>query len=131
MSSCWPSYSSVQAKRLQLNSAAMRFYVRLLPELLMPWRNSPLLNLLLATIACRNVTLTGLPQVETTLDLKFKWAVVELCPSCSFTVQRLAIANERRGNGASVGERQMRSHQHVDNIKSAAAATQLRHMQEC
>jgi hypothetical protein len=42
--------------------------------------------------------------VDTTLHLNFKWAVVELCPTCSFSMQRVAIANERRGNGASVGE---------------------------
>jgi hypothetical protein len=27
---------------------------------------------------------------------------VELCPSCAFTMDSIAIANERRGNGAAV-----------------------------
>lgn len=36
------------------------------------------------------------------LDFRFMRSVVQVCPSCVLRLQGVAIANERRGNGASV-----------------------------
>jgi hypothetical protein len=56
-----------------------------------------------AAAAARNVTITGLPGRPMPLwNLRFQRASVELCASCSFTMDSIAIANERRGNGAAV-----------------------------
>uniref|UniRef100_A0A383WBA4 Protein kinase domain-containing protein n=1 Tax=Tetradesmus obliquus TaxID=3088 RepID=A0A383WBA4_TETOB len=51
----------------------------------------------------RNVTITGLPgQAMPLWNLRFQRASVELCAGCAFTLDSIAIANERRGNGAAV-----------------------------
>eukprot|EP00882_Tetradesmus_deserticola_P009164 GHRQ01009666.1.p1 GENE.GHRQ01009666.1~~GHRQ01009666.1.p1 ORF type:complete len:293 (+),score=84.72 GHRQ01009666.1:526-1404(+) len=51
----------------------------------------------------RNVTITGRAGQPMPLwNLRFQRASVELCASCSFTLDSIAIANERRGNGAAV-----------------------------
>lgn len=36
------------------------------------------------------------------LDFQFMRSVVHLCPTCHFHMHHIAIANERRGNGASI-----------------------------
>jgi hypothetical protein len=59
--------------------------------------------LLLLLPPARNVTITGLPGQRMPLwNLRFQRASVELCASCAFTMDSIAIANERRGNGAAV-----------------------------
>jgi hypothetical protein len=49
---------------------------------------------------CRNVTLTGLPGQQPLLDFDFNLSVLELCDNCTFTIEDVAIANDRRGANA-------------------------------
>lgn len=58
--------------------------------------------LLAVVLGRRNVTLTAKPGLMPVLDFRFLRSVVHLCRTCVFTVHGIAIANERRGNGASV-----------------------------
>ncbi|WIA16690.1 hypothetical protein OEZ85_013348 [Tetradesmus obliquus] len=48
----------------------------------------------------RNVTLTGLPGQQPLLDFDFNLSVLELCNTCTFTIEDMAIANDRRGADA-------------------------------
>lgn len=48
----------------------------------------------------RNVTLTGLPGQQPLLDFDFNLSVLELCDTCTFTIEDMAIANDRRGANA-------------------------------
>jgi len=57
---------------------------------------------LAVAVVCRNVTLAAQPGLMPVLDFWFMRSVVHLCRTCVFTMHDIAIANERRGNGASV-----------------------------
>lgn len=75
----------------------------------------------------RNVTITGLPgQAMPLWNLRFQRASVELCAGCAFTLDSIAIANERRGNGAAVdlfvGAQGARSMRRCTRAAAAAAA---------
>lgn len=52
--------------------------------------------------ACRNVTLRAPDGLMPLLDFEFMRSVVHMCATCVFHIWRIAIANERRGNGAAI-----------------------------
>lgn len=62
----------------------------------------PLLLPLTLFSCIRNVTLSAPEGLMPTLDFHFMRSVVHLCPTCHFHLHHIAIANERRGNGASI-----------------------------
>lgn len=44
--------------------------------------------------------MTGLPGQQPLLDFDFNLSVLELCDTCTFTIEDMAIANDRRGANA-------------------------------
>jgi hypothetical protein len=80
------------------------------------------------------VTITGLPgQAMPLWNLRFQRASVELCPSCAFTMDSIAIANERRGNGAAVdifvGAKGDQQAQQLQQLQQLQHLQQKQHLQ--